>query len=256
MDDLPVVVLKEIFSFLSIQEKFKMKLTCKKWKFALEIMCPQRNVCIYSLKFPYKERWCFSDQKVAAEDLLYMKFNRENSRKFNLKMDFFKNLRKIYLYMIGEKINNFLEELNSLTRLEVLMILDWATKQIRLRKLSSSSLQMLSIRNVKSHGIELDTPNLHSLVLYRHRMEDELVHFDFPLTIKHLECTKFTLSLSCLKNLETLLCHEITFDFKPQDFKSLVKLEILPRNGIQFVRNLQKAFWAAKNRQPDLGLYW
>ena len=201
-----------------------------------------KSLCIYSIADPYKESWCFSDQRIAEEDVIYMKFNREKQRKFDLKMDIFKNLQKLCLYSIGEKINDFLEELNCLTKLEVLMIWDGPAKRIKLRKLSSTSLRKLSIRNSACQSMELDTPNLHSFALYYCGREREVVNFGFPLKIKHLECTKFTLRLSHLKNLETLLCEEITFDFKLKDFKSLVKLEIFPRdaNELEFVKGLQE----------------
>ena len=242
MEDLPVVVLKVVFDFLSIREKFAMKLTCKKWKFVADTMCRQQNVCIYSIKCPYNERWCFSEQKVAEEDMIYIKFNHTSERKFDLKLDFFKNLQKLYLYSIGEKINEFLLELNQLTKLEVLMIDDYVVEEPKLRKLSSTSLQKLSIRDINCQGMELDTPNLSALVLYCNRRKHTHVLIRFPLKIKHLECKEFTLRLSSLKNLETLACYAITFDLKLRDYKRLAKLEIFPINEdeLQFVRSLQE----------------
>ena len=60
MFDLPVLVLREIFSFLGICDKVSARLAYKQWKFLIDAMRPQRNVCIHFNAHPYKEKLCFS----------------------------------------------------------------------------------------------------------------------------------------------------------------------------------------------------
>ena len=238
MDDLPVVVLQEILDFLSIQEKLRSKLICKKFKFVVETFCAQQNVCIYGFDYPYGQRWCWSDQRIADEDMLHLKFDLQISRPFDLKMEFFRNLQKICLYVIGEKVNQFLEEVHRLRKLKVLIVNE--SGKIKLRTLSSSSLEKLSLGCGSGRTplrLELNTPKLSSVTFW---MNYRQINFRFPLEVKHLRSRWFNPCLRRLKNLETLICERITSDFKLSDFKSLIRLEVFPFNedDLQVVRQI------------------
>lgn len=252
MNDLPAVALAKIFNFFSVTEKLKMKLICKTWKFVIETYNLPQSLCLYSLDYPSNEHWCSSGQRVAENEMFYLKFDFECSRGFSFKLDFLQNLQSLYLFDVFEKVDQFLEEVNQLTRLKVLMIDKY---EIKSKILSSFSLENLYLKCRDFSGIELaaqrfniqlddfpklkiklDTPNLTTLSLWIDRSgraanDDEQFEFGFPLKIKHLRCFKFNSNLSQLKNLETLCCQEIILDdFKLQDFKSLVKLEVYPDN--------------------------
>ena len=224
MADLPVIVLKEIFDFLSIQERLRLRSTCKAWKFVIETFNSPPSLCIYSNKYPYKERWSFFDRIVTEDEMLYL--NRYSNRRLSLKMEFFRTLQSLYLYNIDDKkVNHFLEELNSLPRLKVLMI----TKgRIHLKRLSLASLEKLSLEYCVVDPIKLDTPNLNSLVYKNVLEKNDVINFRFPLRVKHLQCLSFNSNLIQLKNLETLACKMIAPDFSLNDFKSLRRLEIWP----------------------------
>ena len=243
MVDLPVVVLKKVFAFLDIRERLRVRSTCKTWRFMVDTLSYQQSLCIYSISYPYNKRWCFSDQRVVEDEMIYLKLDREAGHRFDLRMEFFRNLQKVYLYKTGDKTEHFLEEVNQLTRLQVLMIKEsW----IKLRTLSSSSLERLSLKLFCCDHIKLDTPNLSSFVLWVDRRGEiyfppgnhpGIVEFHFPLKVKHLECTEFNLNLGQLKNLETLVCRTITFDFKLDEFKSLVRTELWSLDAFQLMRN-------------------
>ena len=208
MDDLPVLVLQEIFSFLNIQEKLRVRSVCRQFKFIVETVNHQRNLCLYSTGYPYNQRWCFSKQKVMEEDMLYLQLeiDLDNSRKFDLQIEFLRNLQMLYLHRVGPKIDYFLEQVNCLCKLKVLMI---DGSRIKLEKLSSSCLEKLSLRNCGFRLIELDTPNLTSFVLWNDEGAIEFAVFRFPLKVKHLECFQFDSSvLMGLKNLETRLSRD------------------------------------------------
>ena len=235
MDDLPVLILKEILDFLSIQEKFRLKLICKKFKFIVETFCTQQNVCIYTHDYPYGQSWCWPDQRIADEDIIHLKFDLKTSRPFDLRTEFFRNLQKVCLYKIGEKIDQFLEEVHLLSKLKVLIVNE--SGKIKLRTLSSSSLEKLSLGCATPDYLELDTPNLSSVTFW---VDYSQIVFRFPLMVKHLECNTFQPKLSRLKNLKTLICQKITSDFMLNDFKSLTRLEVFPLNAddLQVVRQI------------------
>ena len=193
-------------------------------------------------ELPYNKLWCFSDQRVTDDEMLYLKVTREASRPFDFKMEFFRNLRKVCLYSLRDPVDRFLEEVNQLTRLKVLMI---EQTGITIRTLNSPSLEKLSLKHCDFNRLQLNTPNLNSLVLWndlylpkdrnRYNME-----FAFPLKVKHLECINFTPNLRQLKNLETLVCVDITFDLKLNEFKSLARTELWSLNAFRMVQNKKR----------------
>ena len=227
MADLPIVVLGQIFDFLSIREKLRLRSTCKTWKFVIEAFDSPQSLTIYSAKFPYNERWCFSNRIVTEDEILFLKFNRDPSRRFSLRVEFFRNLQSLYLYDVDylNELDLFLEEVQELSRLKVLMI---KGRRIHLERLSLPSLEKLSL-GCSHLQIDLDAPNLSSLACLKDSpLNNEVTIFRFPLKVKHLECRNFTSNLAQLKNLETLLCRQITTNFSLENFKSLKRLEIWP----------------------------
>ena len=227
MADLPIVVLREIFDFFTMPERLSLRCICKTWKFAIETFCFPKNLCIYSTSYPHKKKWCFSNEKVVENEMFYLKYHYEAHRRFSLQMKFFQNLEKVYLYATEEKADLFLAEVHQLTQLKVLMI----EGDVDLKTLRSFSIEMLSLKTFSPgiNSIELETPNLNSVVMQSMLSKsDPLVIFRFPSKVKHLECLRFNANLSQLKDLETLVCQEITFDFQLSEFESLKRLEIWP----------------------------
>ena len=271
MDDLPVVVLQEILDFLSIQEKMRSKLICKKFKFVVETFCTQQNVYIYSRDYPYKGSWCWSDQQIADEDMLHLRSDLQTSRPFDLRMEFFRNLQKVCLDWVGEKTDQFLEEVHLLSKLKVLMVKGQLDKTT-LRTLSSSSLEKLTLNSgdlLTPVHLELDTPNLSSVDFFW--MNYRQIVFLFPLMVKRFKCCcsspclnrlKNLETLICrhiysdfkLKNLETLICQKITSDFKLNDFKSLTRLEVFPfnENDLQAVRQILDQRKRLERDRPEM----
>ena len=246
MLDLPLVTARKIFDHLSIEERLKARCVCKTWKFVIETFSRPQSLCVYSTKYPSGERWCLSDQKVNEIETLHLRFNDDlEPRRPSLRMGFFQYLQKVYLYQWA---THFLEELNQLTKLKVLMIGDlFLTKPItwnlpNLEKLSiGPSYGLLSDGKV---GIELNTPNLNSVVLHSspiRNSQEIVINLLFPLKVKYLECLEFNQKLRHLENLETLVCQDITFDFQLNDFRSLTRLEIWPTDTqLPMVRRIRE----------------
>lgn len=235
MAELAIVVLWKVFDYLSIPERLRIRAICKKWKFVIETFDSTQSLCLYSHKYPCEQSWCFSNEKVTENEMLYLKPVYKVSHRFDLRV--FTNLQKIYAYRIGDRVEWFFQEANQLTRLKVLMIEGGVINQI---KLSLAGLEKLSLNCLKGH-IELDTPNLDSLVIwFQLGLKPPIVKFCFPLKVKHLRCIEFTSDLAQLKNLKTLVCEEITFDFQLKHFESLTRLEIWPtEDQLESIRQIQ-----------------
>lgn len=235
MADLPEVALRTIFDFLSIQMRMRARLTCKKWKFVIETSNLPRSVCIYQNSYPRNEKWTFSGQKVRKSELVKLRFDRENRYRLDFQMDFLRNLQVVYLYHIGEEADRLLEAMSQLSRLKVLII---ERSSIKLKTLSSSGLEKLALKHNRFEVLQLDTPNLASLILWQRSFGTaiEFAELLFPLKLKHLECLRFEPSLFQLKNLETLVCLKITIDFRLNDFKSLKRIGLWSLDEFRMVR--------------------
>ena len=241
MGELPILVLQEIFSFLGWPERLKCKRVSKQWKFAIETAAPQ-FLCICERIFSRKIKWYFSEQNVIDEDTV--RLNPEKLRDFHSRIELFKGLQKLCFFHVYNC--DFLKDLPLLSKLKVLMVHNYYIKDRTCRDhqatLESSSLEKLSFKycyNVENHVaidsifIEFQTPNLSSLIFWSYSVYDPDVNFklkfNFPLKIRHLECIEFVSDMSVLKNLETLVCQKIVSPFTLEDFKSLQRLELFPR---------------------------
>lgn len=243
MADLPDVVLSKIFDFISIPERSRVRSTCKRWKFVIETYNSTQSLCICYDHRPFKPKWCFSNLKVTQNEMVNLKSNSEKVVHVIFRLEFFRNLQKVHLYYIQEKLDLFLEAMSHLTRLKLLKVKERA---IKFKTLSSSSLEKLHLKCHYFDSFELNTPNLNSLILRNEhsklRRENVPISIRFPLTIKYLQCEQFYQNLSQLKNLSTLVCKGITFTFRLEDFRSLKRLEIWPR---------QSELWLARRIQQE-----
>ena len=259
MDELPILALQEIFSFLSLPERLKCKRVSKQWKFAIEIAAGPQSLCIYRSYFPYRVKWCFSEREVISEEILYScpkKFYSLNSR-----IELFRDLQK--LCFLSVDMSEFINDLHLLSKLKVLMVDDFLIKDDLDHRISleSDSLEKLSFKYLYCQfrtrkaieSIDFNTPSLSSLVFWiDYTMSDSIrnfpVKFRFPLKIRYLECIQFDSDMSVLKNLEILICQKIVCPFKLNDFKSLQRLELFPKEEeeLEYVR-------AIMNEKKSLG---
>lgn len=164
------------------------------------------------------------------------KLAHENGCRFDLRTDFFRNLQKLYLYHIDEEADRFLVEASQLNQLKVLMI---ENSEIQLKTLSLAKLEKLALKYNGFESLQLDTPNLSCLILWQGR-QSQSVDLLFPLKLKYLECKEFDSSLSQLKSLQTLVCKEVTHDFRLADFKSLKRMEVWSFDGFQMVEKQKR----------------
>lgn len=255
MDELPVVVLQEVIICLNLQERLKCKLISKKWKFAVETAAGPRSLCIYQSNFPCRVQWCFTGSEVIVEETVFLK--PKEFHDFNTRINLFSNLRKLCLYRI--EMYDFLNDLHLLKNLKILMIKDFYTytytRQLdedsdyrinltfesdSLEKLSFEPIKTLPLQSIES--IDFNTPNLSSLSLWTNsNVETNLsIKFCSPLKLRHLECIEFDSNMSALTNLETLNCLKIVCPFRLENFASLQKLDLFPRQDdeLDYIKGL------------------
>ena len=78
-------------------------------------------------------------------------------------------------------------------------------------------LKILSIKKAKiDHQLKLETPLFTALVFWS---QIELLKFNYPNQLRHLETLDFMLRTDPFANLETLVCQEVCCDY--EDFYSL-----------------------------------
>ena len=264
-DELPILVLQEIFSFLSLPERLKCKRVSKHWKFAVESAEGPRSLCIYRGDFPCRVKWCFSESEVVPEDTV-----RSHPEKFynlNSRIELFRDVQKLCFFSYVD-MSQFVNDLRLLKKLKVLMIEDYYIyHDYRLDTHShdplvfdSSRLEKLSFKYCYCRGncpsiksIDFNTPNLRSLIFWNEHygpMAEFPIEFRFPLTIRHLECIEFDSKLGVLRNLETLICQKIICSFTLDDFKSLQRLELFPREEEE-LESIRRIIGEKKNLRRD-----
>lgn len=242
MEKLPILALRKIFSYLTLQEKLRCKLVSKSLKSAVEADGP-RSLCIYSgARYPYNEKWDFLERNVTYEEIVFS--NHKKNHDFSAMITLFRDLEELFLFFVC-KFNDFIvRELPLLSQLKVLVIDNPAFNENHKYEhltFNSSSLEKLSFKcpgfdDFKS--IEFNTPNLNSLVLWINENASRSfklqLKFSCPLKVRHLECFHFIASMRVLKNLETLNCQKIVCQFALEKFELLGKLELFPREESEF----------------------
>ena len=236
LESLPVLALQGIFQFLGLAERLRFRRVSKKWKFAVETMRPQRDLCIYQHSYPFEEKWAFSNEEVTCEDMLYCNLTGSDNVRSKV-MPFIEELQRLYLYWTGESSRFFLRNLPFLNKLKVLVMRSeyssdfWFLFKSRELELSSKSLEKLSITFTDPTGMQLhlDTPSLHSLVLWDRPARDPVNYrFRYPLEVRYLQCMDFNLMLGVFKNLQELVCWQISFPFDLNEYRLLRKVNIYP----------------------------
>ena len=232
LESLPILALQNIFRFFDFAERQRFRRVSKKWKFTLETMRPQRDLCIYSHSYPFEEKWPFSNEEIACQEMIYC--DPSDSSDIHKVLAFIGDLERLYLYWVHKPTKFFLWSLPLLNKLKVLIIHDhyscfFGDEKLELQLLSSSSLEKLSITFTKPTGIQLDleTPSLHSLIVWESPL-DSRFRFCYPLSIRYLQCVDFKSILGVCKNLQELVCQQISFPFDLNEYQSLRKVNIYP----------------------------
>ena len=157
--DIPLI-LSKIFSFLSLNERLRMRLVCKDWYDFINRFEQKTKLCAYEEGRPNKLQWSTVD--ACVRDSIKI-----NSSKMDFSKDpFLKGLKRLFVFKVHTSL---LESLNSLTNLEELCIREFG-RPPRAQKyemnLNLPNLKTLAIRFSVIWETILDTPKLESLEIY------------------------------------------------------------------------------------------
>ena len=248
--ELPDLVLLKVFSFFGISQRLRLRLVCKRWCFLVD-QARQSTLCLYEICYPMendlspnRELEVWPDEMVWIETEREENTNEENELDINLEATFLRKLERLFLYRLL-KPDNLISQANRLDRLKELSIC--VRVYFERLKLEPKNLEVLSIRETGVDYLELNTPRLSTLVLWKGYGRRQ-VKVLFPDKVTFLECEEFTIDLKEFTNLETLLIR-----------KQAVNLDDHPKLKVFDLRDHEKELWENLREQAsarkDLTIY-
>ena len=252
ISQLPSLVLIEILRRLSLRERLKLKLVCKRWNFLGDFV-KRPSLCVYGTQSPEAEYLAYKRPEPNYDDTI-----RVGSADAvpNLNSQLFKSVD--YLYLLAIKNSNFLPDLNCLIYLKELVICRQSLDSLSL-KLPNLSLLCLKYSYFKH--LELDTEKLTTFVYWGNFGSFNYcsVHFQHPETLKVLEYQSYVFrnTLQEFTNLEHL-----TGVLEPDssiDLKQLPKLKTLDLSkivGLNQSSNLQiSSVVQGISQRPEVNIF-
>lgn len=198
MENLPILIFEHLFPYLTIKERVKCSLVCKKWRLAYDLIQPSVNLFIYVKRFPLVRKSTVTNQSIRSQDTLKLKqfFDYEISRRV------LKSLKKLIIFNgisfldPQKKLEYDLSYLNNFTNLEHLEIyVHQRIPEVKetTQTLSLPNLKILIFENFFLYDtFELDCPKLEIL---------KTDYFFKKFKIKHTDCIKYLdLTISIYSN--------------------------------------------------------
>ena len=241
MSELPDLVLLQVFRLFGITQRFRLRLVCKRWRFLVD-QVKQSNLCLYEQDFPRKNELSPNRElEVQPDEMVWI--NTENKAILILETTF-RKLERLFLFRI-ENLDNLIFQIDRLDRLKELCI-DFPGSLLNL-KLELKNLEVLSIRETDVYYLELNTPNLSTLVLWS-GFGRRQVNVLFPEKVTFLECDDFPIDLKQFVNLETLFARKLA-----------VNLVDHPKLKVLDLRDEEEELWKNLRQQAsarkDLTIY-
>ena len=160
MNNLPSLVLNEMFSYLSIQEKIRMKQVCRNWKIELDNYNITK-LCIHLDAYPLNLNWSYTNNLISFSNTFQIK----NSININLVIQRFKNLKKLFIFQLTS-FDNCKELIKRLDEFADLIQLEIYDVCFEAACLNLSKLKIISLKYSTFDQIELNTPALDTLICY------------------------------------------------------------------------------------------
>lgn len=233
LNELPELVLLNIFSYLSIRQKNRLKLVSKGLKNLVERF-PQTKLIIYQSVYPSSEMTKPGDSIELKKVPKSFYWNPPLSVvDFDLGNKFFSNIKCLYLKDIfmekEENKRSFFENLNCLSG--VLVIKRGGEMRLGTIMFDFPLLKILRLEFQQFKNIKLNTPSLEELRISEIATSNEgkvaLTHCEYPESLRLFRCVEFKSKLE-FPNLETLVCQKLDSDFDLSKFPKLKKLEVYP----------------------------
>lgn len=250
MNDLPILVLSKIFSYLSLQQRLKLRLVSKLWKLLLEeihqkILCVCVSGC--SLKVRYDE-----------EDIVEVsEFSEVWNFHYFRNPDVIEKVKKL-IFLNDRHRSNFLPDLNLFSQLEVLKIyrgmINWP-EDTRNLTWNLANLRTLGFIDAGfSIKIKVNSRNQRNLIFYNYPYRRGKIVVEQPKKVKFLHCLYFNWDFNDFNYLEHLIAMEM--DMPVFLFTRLKRVEVfssvLIRSPQPAIQSLEKY----RNRFPtDLEVF-
>ena len=165
LSDLPDLPLRKVLRLISLRERIKLRLVCKRWSCLIECV-KQPSLGLYGTSYP---RIDLCARPPNESDLLRV----QSDPVLNLASIFFKNVDYLYLFAI-RKPSNLLAELNHLLYLQELTIYKLIFKRLSLKLLN---LQAFYLKRSSFEHLELDAPKLSTFVLWGLNYFRSIIYF-------------------------------------------------------------------------------
>ena len=255
IDQLPDVVLFELFPLLNWEEKIRLKGVCRRFNSLLtdHLTKTSRRLFVHDKIVSLNENWGSPDKPVKCGELIHV-----NLLLKCLEFGYFKNVKCLYLYDLNDPAqtpykpsphyqNSIL--LSCLARLDELFVSD-AMEVYDLPNLKSKSLKF------QCFPVRINSQRLEKLVFWN--FWNDSVSLSNPEMVRHIECRDFTekrFQIDSFPNLESLNCQSISVNFQLSNYPKLKKLGVCPsRNDLEEEFNKLKRLIAEKQalRRSDL----
>ena len=242
--DLPDLVLLEVFSFLSVEERFgTLRLVCRKWKQVVEFQI-QKDMVVYEDEIPFKNRWPSNNRQVDLLDTVTKPFFN-----FYLIRNRYKAIKRLFFHRINW--NGFPQKglmpilLECMCQLEELSIdqsenfcLDWVlggdeskNREVVLNGLILPNLRVLSVKQYFCKKTAIIVPRLRKLVVWdffytQNRESGLMISVSHPERLSSLQCQQIDNETGIFSNLEQLAAEHVKRDFELSHHPKLKRLDL------------------------------
>lgn len=230
MEQLPSLVLFEIFKLINLKERLKLGLVCKNWRQVVLNLNQESLFCYFDV-YPRCLKWSHTNTIIGFENSIQIKslnfLNHEITR------NYFQCIKKLIIFNLDfgrpgvQNFEKYIEHFQNLEQLEL--------NGFNLRNESSfefPNLKILTLKDVSinnsNYVIKLRTPYLEYFICWKQIRNVKFL--DEPDNLKYLECVndihnfKFDFEF---KKLEQLNLFDVTGFIRDDFLKSFPKLKKL-----------------------------
>lgn len=213
MDILPAEMLEEIFKYLDLEDRIRIRPVSRTWKYLVENLKSNRSLILTENSL-YKnvemKRWFIDDYEFKNVDQLFYTFYFLD-KLFSKAALTILDLRRLVIYVsfnyeienpLMIKMFKFVDNFKRLNKLEInnkgnLELYD------KSMKMNLPELTVLCLKGFKFDEIELDMPKLVKVYLEIINI-DLRIHFKYPQSIKQIKLLDYNDVLAELVNLESI----------------------------------------------------
>ena len=235
IDQLPDVVLFELFLLLSCEEKIRLKGVCRRLNSLLTEHLIEAPRCLFVHRYviSLSENWGSPDQRIQRTELVHVNlFFRCLAVGYlqNLKSLYLFDLEPIssYMYMCIKPEPQVLHLYQHPLLLRCLAHLDELFTSWEIESYDSPNLKSISIQYVFK-PVHIHSQRLERLVFWN--VAENSIALSNPEMIRHIECVHFkekSFQIDSFPNLESLNCQSISANFQLSKYPKLKKLGVCP----------------------------